>query len=68
MSRSAGTVVRSIDAGALSLADLRAALHGPVSLRISADARSRIEASHAAVRRILAHGEPVYGMIYGGVR
>lgn len=55
----------TLDVGRLSLAELRAALQGPVDLSISAAARSRIEASKASVQRILAHGEPVYGINTG---
>ena len=54
-----------LDVAALSLADLRATLQGPVRLQISAAARVRIAASEAAVLRIVASGEPVYGINTG---
>lgn len=54
-----------LNVGALSLVDLRHALAGPVRLQHSATSHARVASSHAAVKRILAHGEPVYGINTG---
>ena len=56
---------RKLDVRHLSLADLRATLDGPVRLLVPESARERIVASHASVQRIVAHGEPVYGINTG---
>jgi histidine ammonia-lyase len=50
--------------GAASLADWRAIYRGG-SVRLDPASRPRIAASAAAVGRILAHGEPVYGINTG---
>ncbi len=49
----------------LGLAQIRAALTGPVSVRVSDAANTRIARSAEAVRRLLAHGEAIYGVNTG---
>lgn len=50
--------------GAIGFADLRAIYRGEVAILDDA-CRARIEASAAAVARIVAHGDPVYGINTG---
>ncbi len=59
------TAVRRLDVSHLSLADMRASLQGPVKLHIPAAAQAKIAASQASVQRIVARGEPVYGINTG---
>jgi histidine ammonia-lyase len=49
----------------LSLADIRAALAGPIQVELTAKARAQIERSAATVQRLLATGEPIYGVNTG---
>jgi histidine ammonia-lyase len=51
--------------GALTLSGLRAVWAAPGALALSADAYVAIEASAAAVRAIVAKGEPAYGINTG---
>jgi histidine ammonia-lyase len=51
--------------GALALADLRAVWAAPAPLTLAADAYPAIEASAAAVRAIVAKGDPAYGINTG---
>jgi histidine ammonia-lyase len=56
--------VIEIEPGAVALADWRA-IHGGSTFRLATAARAPIAASAAAVERILARGEPVYGINTG---
>jgi histidine ammonia-lyase len=49
----------------LSLADLRAALEGPITVSLSATARGRIARSAETVARLLATGDAIYGVNTG---
>jgi len=55
----------TLDPGALTLADLRAAWLAPATLALAPHARAAIEASAAAVRAIVAKGDPAYGINTG---
>jgi histidine ammonia-lyase len=49
----------------LTLADLRAIARNAVPLELAPSCVSKVEASHAAVKRILASGKPAYGINTG---
>ena len=49
----------------LTLADVRAALSGPLKVGIPAQAKAQIERSAATVQRLLATGEAIYGVNTG---
>ena len=53
-----------LKAGASTLADWRAIVHG-ADVRLDPECAPRVAASAAAVERILAKGEPVYGVNTG---
>jgi histidine ammonia-lyase len=55
----------TLQPGALTLADLRAAWAAHTTLALPADAYRAIEASAAAVRAIVAKGDPAYGINTG---
>ena len=51
--------------GELSLSDLRAFARSPAAVTLDAASRKRLDAGAAAVRRIVAQGQPVYGINTG---
>jgi len=51
--------------GRLSLGELRRIWHAPTTLALAADARAAIDASAAAVQRIVARGDAAYGINTG---
>jgi histidine ammonia-lyase len=51
--------------GALALADLARFARSPDEVTLERDARARLDAGAAAVRRIVAEGKPVYGINTG---
>jgi histidine ammonia-lyase len=57
----------SIEIGAapLTLSDVRAALAGPVTVNLTADAEARIERGAATIERLVAAGDPIYGVNTG---
>ena len=55
----------TIGAGPLSLAQLRGALEGPVSLRLSGEALAAVDAGARTVADIVARGDVVYGVNTG---
>ena len=55
----------TIDAQPLTLADMRAALAGPVTVTITDQARSRIARSAQTVARLLKTGDAIYGVNTG---
>ncbi|MFK3740320.1 histidine ammonia-lyase [Massilia sp. TN1-12] len=55
----------TLDPGALTLADLRAAWTAHCPLALAPHARAAIEASAAAVQAIVAKGDPAYGINTG---
>ena len=60
-----GTAGIVLDGRHLGLDDLRAVARGGVPVSLSAEARTRIDAAHAVVRRILEGDEQVYGVNTG---
>ncbi|MBC8037973.1 MAG: aromatic amino acid lyase, partial [Rhizobiales bacterium] len=54
-----------IGAQPISLDHVRAALAGPIKVELTPKARSLIERSAATVTRLLASGEPIYGVNTG---
>ncbi|HJU87384.1 MAG TPA: aromatic amino acid lyase, partial [Gemmatimonadota bacterium] len=60
--RAAGEVV--LDGGGLTLEDVERVADG-ARVRLSADARGRMEASRAVVEDAIASGRPVYGVTTG---
>lgn len=50
---------------AIDLADIRAALAGPVRVALTDQARARITRSADTVRRLLATGDAIYGVNTG---
>jgi len=55
----------TLQPGALTLSDLRAAWSGPGTITLAPQARAAIEASAAAVQAIVAKGDPAYGINTG---
>src|SRR5262245_29667942 len=63
--RSVGTAGIVLDGRHLGLDDLRAVARGGVFVSLSSEARARIDAAHAVVRRIVEGDEQVYGVNTG---
>ncbi len=54
-----------IGASDLTLADIRATLSGPVAVSLAPEARAAVRRGSEAVSRLLASGEPIYGVNTG---
>ena len=54
-----------VDGASIDLAKFEAVARGGTKCVLAAGARARVEAGHAAVRRVLDTGEPVYGVNTG---
>lgn len=55
----------SIGSADLSLADIRAALSGPVAVSLTPGAEAAVHRGSEAIARLLAGGEPIYGVNTG---